>query len=139
MIKNKLHRVGTSYIPVADPKKSSEWYSHKLGAEIAYLDKDKAILNFANQSFFLVKAANEATSNFMDIEGNIRFPMTFEVNGLEELTQLNKEFKELGVVVGEIEDRGHTGNNFIFEDLDGNRFDVWSELSPTFKEKYGIE
>lgn len=139
MIKNRLYRVGTSYIPVTDPKKSSEWYSQKLGAEIAYLDKDKAILNFANQSFFLVKATKEETANFMDIEGNIRFSMTFEVNGLAELTELNKELNELGVVVGDIEDRGHAGNNFIFEDLDGNKFDVWSELSPTFKEKYGIE
>ena len=39
------------------------------------------------------------------------------------------------VSVGEIEDRGHPGNNFVFRDLDGNVFDVWSELSPTFKVK----
>jgi len=40
------------------------------------------------------------------------------------------------IKVGEIEDRGHSGNNFTFYDLDGNKFDVWSELSPAFKEKY---
>ena len=27
----------------------------------------------------------------------------------------------------------------VFFDLDGNRFDVWSELSPLFKEKYLIK
>jgi hypothetical protein len=71
-------------------------------------------LNFANQSFFLIKAAKEESSNFTDINGNIRFSMTFEVNGLEELTLLNKELKELGVIVGEIEERGHAGKNFVF-------------------------
>jgi hypothetical protein len=51
---------------------------------------------------------------------------------------LNKELKELGVIVGEIEERGHAGKNFVFEDLDRNRFDVWSELSPSFKEGTNI-
>ncbi|WP_412986042.1 hypothetical protein [Niallia alba] len=46
--------------------------------------------------------------------------------------------KEKAVTVGDIEDRGHPGNNFVFYDLDGNKFDVWSELSPSFKEKYLI-
>ncbi len=40
--------------------------------------------------------------------------------------------------VGEIENRGHSGRNFVFYDLDGNKFDVWSELSPTYKEKFSI-
>lgn len=133
-----LQRVGTTYIPVKDPDAAAEWYCHILGAEIAYKDSSKAIINLANQSFFLVKALKESTANFIDCEGNEQFSMTFEVNGREELAQLHNNLIVRGVTVYEIENRGHKGRNFIFEDLDGNRFDVWSELSPTFKEKYGI-
>ncbi len=123
-------RVGTIYLPVSDVEASAQWYVQKLGAELSYQDEDKAIVNFANQSFFLVKAEKGESANFLDIHGNTRFSVTFEVNGLEELEVLHKEFGEVGIMVGQIEDRGHPGKNFIFHDPDGNIFDVWSELSP---------
>jgi len=41
-----------------------------------------------------------------------------------------------GIKVGKVENRGHAGKNFVFYDVDGNKFDVWSELSPIFKENY---
>lgn len=125
-------RVGTIYLPVSDVEASAQWYVQKLGAELSYQDEDKAIVNFANQSFFLVKAEKGESANFLDIHGNSRFSVTFEVNGLEELEALHKEFGEVGIMVGQIEDRGHPGKNFIFHDPDGNIFDVWSELSPIF-------
>ncbi|KAF0820922.1 MULTISPECIES: VOC family protein [unclassified Cytobacillus] len=132
----KLIRVGTTYIPVTNVELSSEWYVNKLGAELCYKDEDKAILNVANQSIFLVKSNRDQSSNFYDIHGNERFSLTFEVNGLNALEDIHRDFKENGLRVGEIEDRGHAGRNFVFYDLDGNKFDVWSELSPAFKEKY---
>src|SRR5690606_13768664 len=132
----KLIRVGTTYIPITNVELSSEWYVNKLGAELCYKDEDKAILNVANQSIFLVKANGDQSSNFYDIHGNERFSLTFEVNGLNALEDIHRDFKENGMRVGEIEDRGHAGRNFVFYDLDGNKFDVWSELSPAFKEKY---
>lgn len=134
----KLLRVGTTYIPVTNVELSSEWYVNKLGAELSYKDGDKAILNFANQSIFLVKSKEDQSANFFDIYGNERFSLTFEVNGLSALEAIHKDFKQSGIKVGEIEDRGHSGRNFVFYDLDGNKFDVWSELSPAFKEKYLI-
>lgn len=134
----KLLRVGTTYLPVADVEKSSEWYIHNLGAELTYQDHDKAILNFANQSVFLVKSKEGQSSNFYDFNGNERFSMTFEVNGLNALEAVHKDFKEKKIRVGEIENRGHAGRNFVFYDLNGNKFDVWSELSTEFKEKYLI-
>lgn len=134
----KLLRVGTTYIPVTNVDHSSDWYVNKLGAELSYKDQDKAILNFANQSIFLVKSNENQSSNFFDIYGNERFSLTFEVNGLSALEATHKDFEQSGIRVEEIEDRGHSGRNFIFYDLDGNKFDVWSELSPTFKEKYLI-
>ncbi|MEH7253440.1 VOC family protein [Neobacillus niacini] len=134
----KLLRIGTTYIPVTNVDLSSDWYVNKLGAELSYKDQDKAILNFANQSIFLVKSNENQSSNFFDIYGNERFSLTFEVNGLNALEAIHKDFKQSEIRVGEIEDRGHSGRNFVFYDLDGNKFDVWSELSPIFKEKYLI-
>ncbi|WP_349409691.1 VOC family protein [Pseudalkalibacillus sp. SCS-8] len=130
-----IQRVGTTYIPVSDPEKASKWYQEKLGAIENYFDQDKAILDYANQSFFLVKAKEGERSGFVDYKGDEQFSMTFEVDGLEQLEELHTFLKEKGVKVGKIEDRGHPGKNFVFSDLDGNRFDVWSELSPSFKEK----
>lgn len=131
----KLVRVGTTYIPVTDVDLSAEWYVKNLEAVLSYKDTDKAILNFANQSFFLVKSNENESANFKDKYGNVRFSITFEVDGLNSLTVLYKELQQSGVKVGEIEDRGHVGRNFVFYDLDENLFDVWSELSPAYKDK----
>lgn len=130
---DKLVRIGTIYIPVSNVSLASEWYQKKLGAVENYKDEDKAILDLANQSFFLVKSNIEESLNFKDFHGRVRFALTFEVDGIDNLLSLQKEFKENGLQVGEIEDRGHTGRNFVFQDLDGNKFDVWSELSSSFK------
>jgi catechol 2,3-dioxygenase-like lactoylglutathione lyase family enzyme len=134
----KLIRIGTTYIPVTNVELSSDWYINKLGAELSYKDQDKAILNFVYQSIFLVKSNENQSSNFIDIYGNEHFSLTFEVNGLTALEEIHRDFKENEIRVGEIEDRGHSGRNFVFYDLDGNKFDVWSELSPIYKEKFHI-
>ncbi|MGB3259258.1 VOC family protein [Paenisporosarcina sp.] len=132
----KLLRVGTTYLPVTNVELSSEWYVNKLGAELNYIDNDKAILNLANQSIFLVKSRENQNSNFYDIYGNEQFSITFEVNGLDALETIHKDFIEKEIKSGDIENRGHAGKNFVFYDIDGNKFDVWSELSPIFKEKF---
>ena len=132
----KLWRVGTTYIPVTNVEESADWYVSKLGAEMNYQDEDKAIINLAEQSLFLVKAKEGQTSNFIDLSGKVRFSLTFEVDGLSALEIMHHDFVKQGIKVGEIENRGHAGRNFVFEDLDGNKFDVWSELSLRFKEKY---
>ncbi|MGE7635410.1 VOC family protein [Bacillus paramycoides] len=137
-MKDKLLRVGTIYIPVTNVELSSKWYVNKLGAELSYKDEDKAILNLANQSFFLVKSQVNQSLNFYDFCGEERFSLTFEVNGLNALESIHSDFIKKEIKVGEVENRGHTGKNFVFYDIDGNKFDVWSELSPIFKEKYLI-
>ncbi|PJO43005.1 VOC family protein [Lysinibacillus xylanilyticus] len=131
-----LIRIGTTYIPVSNVELSCEWYVSKLGVECSYQDSDKAILNFANQSFFLVRSMNNQNSNFIDCYGKEHFSLTFEVDGVSALETIHKNFRDKGIKIGELENRGHAGRNFVFYDLDGNKFDVWSELSPTFKEKY---
>ncbi|MCM3740290.1 VOC family protein [Oceanobacillus luteolus] len=132
----KLLRIGTTYIPVNNIERSTEWYKNKLGAEVSYQDEDKGIINLANQSIFLVKSDEHQSSNFIDIYGEERFSITFEVDGLDALKTIHKDFIDKGVKVGEIENRGHSGRNFVFYDIDGNKFDVWSELSPSFKERF---
>lgn len=134
----RLLRVGTAYLPVSHVASAAEWYTVNLGAELNYQDEEKAILNLANQSFFLVKAKEKQSSNFYDSRGEERFSFTFEVNGQAALEALRDDFKQKNMKVGDIEERGHAGRNFVFWDLDGNKFDVWSELSPVFKEKYNI-
>ncbi|ESU33227.1 hypothetical protein G3A_07280 [Bacillus sp. 17376] len=84
---------------------------------------------------FLVKAV-EQNSNFFDANGTERFVLTYEVDGLEALASFHADFKERGIKVGELENRGHAGRNFVFYDLDGNKFDVWSELSQEFKRRF---
>ncbi|MGI8316249.1 VOC family protein [Halobacillus mangrovi] len=130
-----LKRVGTTYIPVMNVRESVDWYIQHLGAKLNYQDQNKAIIDLADQSFFLVKAHHNENCNFMDVEGNERFSQTFEVDGFEDLNSLNKQLKDSGVKVGKIENRGHPGRNFIFTDINGNSFDVWSELSPSYKSK----
>lgn len=135
-MENKLLRIGTTYLPVRNVDLSSEWYVTKLGAVLNYKDKDKAILDFANQSIFIVKAQENQSANFYNSYGEECFSLTFEVNGLKALEDIHREFKEKEMRVGQIENRGHSGRNFVFYDPDGNKFDVWSELSPIFKEKF---
>ena len=137
-MKNQIIRVGTIYIPVEDPRESSNWYREMLKAKLNYLDGDKAIMDMADISLFLVKSQGQ-TSNFTDINGEERFLLTYEVDGLEVLEELHKEFKDRGIKVGSIENRGHAGRNFVFYDLDGNKFDVWSELSLLYKERLKVE
>ncbi|MGR9049469.1 VOC family protein [Halobacillus faecis] len=130
---HSLIRVGTIYLPVKEVDKSAIWYQEKLRADINYQDNQKAIIGLAGLSIFLVKSSPEQTSNFMDVGGSSRFAITFEVNGVDALRALHKDLKGKGVSVSEIEDRGHPGLNFVFEDLQGNRLDVWSELSPSYE------
>jgi catechol-2,3-dioxygenase len=134
-MQSKLLRVGTTYLPVRGVERAAEWYVSILGAQLSYQDNEKAIVNLADQSFFLVKAKTGESSNFEDDKGEERFSLTFEVDGLGELENLHRDLFKRKVRVGELEDRGHTGRNFVFYDLDGNKFDVWSELSPAFKGK----
>ncbi len=129
---SRLLKVGTSYIPVSNVERAAEWYVDKLDAELTYQDEDKVIMNLADQSFFLVMAKENETANFLDAYGNERFSLTFEVDGEESLKMLHEELLGRDVKVGEIEKRGHAGINFVFSDIDGNQFDVWSELSPTY-------
>ncbi|KAB7669953.1 VOC family protein [Bacillus sp. B1-b2] len=133
-----IYRIGTTYLPVKNVKDSATWYRTVLGAKQNYIDESKAILELANQSIFLVRVQDSQNANFFDWDGKEHFSLTFEVNGLEALKELHEKCSNQGVHVGEIENRGHPGRNFVFSDLNGNLFDVWSELSPDYKKRYDV-
>ncbi|RWZ60168.1 VOC family protein [Halobacillus fulvus] len=132
-----LRRVGTTYIPVSCVSRSVEWFTKYLDAELKFTDDEKAIIDLAGQSFFLVKAAENQSANFRDHQNELRFSITFEVDGRDALERLRQTLLDSKVKVGAIEDRGHPGVNFVFADPDGNLFDVWSELSPNFNKEEG--
>ncbi|KZE69121.1 hypothetical protein AWM68_02315 [Fictibacillus phosphorivorans] len=69
--------MGTTYIPVYDIISSKDWYVNKLGAGLN-LDEDKAILNLADQSIFLVRLHQGQTSNFNDFNGEERFSLSLK-------------------------------------------------------------
>ncbi|MFC4353900.1 VOC family protein [Chryseomicrobium palamuruense] len=123
----RLKRVGTTYLPVSNLKKATEWYTSNLEAEISYHDDEKTILNFADQSFFLIPAAPDQSNSFIDAKGTEWFGLGFEVDGEENLLTFHQDLLKQGVKAGDIESRGHAGKNFRFWDEDGNAFDVWSE------------
>jgi hypothetical protein len=93
---SKLVRIGTVYIPVQSVKAETDWYVTHLGAVVSYSDEDKAIVNFADASFFLVKARVGERNFFYDVHGKKRFPITFEVDGFDELMALHEQLKVSG-------------------------------------------
>lgn len=52
---------------------------------------------------FIVKSNENQSSNYFDIYGNERFSLTFEVNGLNALEAIHKDFKQNKIRVEEIE------------------------------------
>ncbi|MFC0524910.1 VOC family protein [Pontibacillus salicampi] len=131
-----LKRIGTAYLPVSNVGASSKWYQEHLDAIENFRSDDKAILAFANQSFFLIKSQEGQNLQFLDNSGKQHCPFTFEVDGMDQLRKFHHYLINAGISVGKIEDRGHPGYNFVFYDPDGNAFDVWSELSPDFNMRY---
>ncbi|WP_347551634.1 VOC family protein [Pseudalkalibacillus hwajinpoensis] len=134
-----LVRIGTTYLPVSNVERSTNWYVTKLGAKLNYQDESKAILDLANQSFFLVSSQKGESSNFYNSKGEECFSITFEVEGIQALETIRKNFIEKKIMVSEVEDRAHAGKNFVFHDPDGNTFDVWSEVSTKYKERYLVQ
>src|SRR5690606_5253964 len=96
---NYIKRVGTTYLHVKNPEQSSKWYQTILGASENYRDQSKAILEFANQSFFLVKSSPGEKNAFLDSTGREHYSMTFEVDGFEKLKEFHTYLKKNSVKV----------------------------------------
>jgi hypothetical protein len=118
------------YVPVTNPIKSAEWWQRNFGLEFAVEfnpDENQAILKLADgQWLHLVETEGPFNNQFKDISGYEKFRLTFEVREIEVIYD---QLQTNGVKIEELKDRGSCGINFVFYDLDGNKFDVNENVS----------
>jgi catechol 2,3-dioxygenase-like lactoylglutathione lyase family enzyme len=124
-----LKRVNSIYLPARDPERSIKWYEGKLGLTRP-LGQDSGILQLADGTWlFLEKSIGRTTSNFATSgwteKGNFEmFSICFEVDNAK---QLYEKLRKEGVEVEELQDEGRCGLQFIFYDIDGNKFQIFQQ------------
>lgn len=122
---NALKAVCSIYVPVRNPLKSVQWWQKNFGLEYAVPfneAEDQAILKLSDgQWLHLVETAGPIDNQFPNKAGYEMFRLTFEVRQIE---VLHDHLKKNGVRIEELQDRDSCGINFVFYDLDGNKFDV---------------
>ncbi|MDQ0116342.1 VOC family protein [Paenibacillus harenae] len=122
---NALKCVCSNYVPVKQPLRSAEWWQNHFGLEYAvpYNPAEfQAILKLSDgQWLHLVETDGVIDNQFPNKSGYEMFRLTFEVRQIE---QLYNRLQTKGVRTENLEDRGSCGINFVFYDLDGNKFDV---------------
>ncbi|EPY03783.1 hypothetical protein PAALTS15_28616 [Paenibacillus alvei TS-15] len=116
---NALKSICSVYVPVQKPLRSAQWWQSNFGLEYAvpYNEEEAdVILKLSDgQWLHLVKSDQPGQA------GSPMFRLTFEVRQIE---VLHDHLKKNGVIIEDLVDRGSCGINFVFYDLDGNKFDV---------------
>lgn len=121
MVENFIEGIEYTEIPVSDLEKALDWYCNKLGAKIAFQNKDLAAVNFSTgPSLFLVKTNDHTTSTFL-VNGEDHYTIGFKVKNIEDF---HKFLQGLGTKISGIQDEGVVGKFFTFYDPFGNMFDV---------------
>jgi len=126
---NLLKRICSIYLPAHNPEKSIEWYERHLGLTRP-LGPKSGILQLDDGTWlFLEKSIARTTSNFATSgwveNGNYEmFSICFEV---DDAKQLYDKLHTEGVEVEALRDEGGCGLQFIFYDLDGNKFQVFQQ------------
>lgn len=122
---NALKSVCSIYVPVRNGLASAKWWQQNFGLEYAvpYNDAEaQAILKLADgQWLHLVETEGRMDNPFPNKAGYEMFRFTFEVRQIEVLYD---QLITNGVRIEDLEDRDSCGINFVFYDLDGNKFDV---------------
>lgn len=122
---NALKTVCSNYVPVRNPLKSAEWWQRNFGLEYAVpynAAEAQVILKLSDgQWLHLVETDGPIDNQFPSKAGYEMFRLTFEVRQIEVLYEY---LRANGVQTAELEDRDSCGINFVFYDLDGNKFDV---------------
>jgi hypothetical protein len=118
------------YVPVTNPLKSAQWWQQNFGLQFA-VDynpaENQAILKLADgQWLHLVETERPFDNQFKDSTGYERFRLTIEVREIEVIYD---HLQQNGVKIDELRDRGSCGINFVFYDLDGNKYDVNENVS----------
>lgn len=122
---NSLKCICSVYVPVRDPLLSAEWWQRNFGLEFAVPfnpQEAQAIMKLSDgQWLHLVETKGEIDNAFPNKEGYPMFRFTFEVRQIEHLYD---HLQSSGAQTDHPADRGACGINFVFYDLDGNKFDV---------------
>ncbi|MBO1628462.1 VOC family protein [Bacillus arachidis] len=107
------------FIPVKDPKISSEWYEEKLGFKLIYIEKEAAVMKIEEESqtvVCLVKTVNHQPMKFPENNFGVGKYYNFIPKDINETYRL---LIERGVKVNPIDEEGST-KFFTFFDPDGN-------------------
>ncbi|GIN72238.1 hypothetical protein J14TS2_27130 [Bacillus sp. J14TS2] len=114
-------------IPVTDLQKSVEWYEKNLGCKLIAPISGIADLQLTPQQIITLFTPNfdqdscwYAGENYQE---NPHYSITMQVNDIDKLFI---DLKNKGVRVGEVTGQNSScGKTFLFNDLDGNRFQAW--------------
>lgn len=122
-----IKRIETIYLPVANPKASSEWYEKHLklkSASTVELEATQAQLALESGQFiFLIQNKDRVNANFTEVGGEEQCSLTLQVTDFH---RLYEELQVNGATITAIEDNRECGQNFYVYDLDGNKLDIWS-------------
>lgn len=125
-----LKRVHCNYLPVSDLALASGWYERNFGLKRFKPDGSIMILGDGQWLFLLESKEKRKTANFItdqwDGENYEMFSLTFEV---ENIIELHKRLREDGADVEPLVDHDSCGLQFKFKDLDGNKFNVWQDVT----------
>ncbi|GAA0371969.1 VOC family protein [Bacillus horti] len=122
-----LKKVHCNYLPVSDLKKAVDWYIQYFSVKQLEAN-DKILVLGSGQWLFLLESKTKENANFYtdhwDGENYEMFSLTFEV---EDIIQLHQSLQHSGAYVGPLVDHGSCGLQFVFKDLDGNKFNAWQD------------
>lgn len=124
-----VRRINSIYLPVSHKKKAVKWYEDHLGLTHPR-GPESDILQLGDGTWvFLEKSITKTTANFATSgwveNGNYEmFSICFETN---DAVGLHEKLQNEGVEVEELRDEGSCGIQFIFYDLDGNKFQVFQQ------------
>lgn len=118
----RIMGIAYNVIPVKDVKKSGEWFVNHFGFNIRNDRGTELSLFKEDRPIIVLTESDNDTRAVFEVNGRTRWIVTFYT---DEIITLHKRLSTEGVTVRNISDEGVYGKFFVFEDLDGNLFDVW--------------
>jgi catechol 2,3-dioxygenase-like lactoylglutathione lyase family enzyme len=122
MESGRIMGIAYNVVPVADVKKSGEWFVKHFGFNIRNDRGTDLSLFRENRPILVLIESDNDTRAVFEINGRTRWVITFFTDDIE---SLHMKLSSEGVTVRNISDEGIYGKFFVFMDLDGNLFDVW--------------